>query len=313
MTYAALIQPVLWAIAGGACAFYVSRAILAWRRKGDMKKPLRAVAIALVAVFIAVPAIGVVPAGNRGVVYRWDGGIDQKARGEGVTFLIPWVQHLTTSSVRTQKVFSKTIFAQSADLQEITVVGSVNFHVDPQKAPYLYQRVGPNYASIVIQPALFQRLKAAVGQVKAVNFASKRDKLANKVAAQLRSQLSGYGIVVEYVNIEDAIFDPNFVKAVKDKIIAIQQAKEQHNLIAARRAVKTQTIIDAQASARAISITAKGQAAANRRIAESVTPELLKWQWLVVWNGSLPSTLVGSNAMSLFLNAPTTPGSVAAP
>lgn len=312
MSYASLIQPVLWLITGGAAAFFVGRALLTLRRnksleQGQKKFPKRslfAAAASLLAAVVIVPAIGVVPAGFRGVVYRWDGGVDPRVRGEGVTLITPWLQHLTISSVRTQKVYSDKIFSQSADLQEITVVASVNYHVEPAQAAKLYQSVGPEYASIVIQPALFQRTKAAVGQVEAENFALNRSKLAGTILSDLTEQLSGYGIVVEFVNIEDAIFDPAFVKAVKNKIIAQQKAKEQFNLIAAQRAVKEQTIINAEAAARAIKIKASAQAKANLKVAASVTPDLIKWQWLFVWDGILPTTLVADKT-GLLLNLPT--------
>lgn len=307
MTYAALIQPVIWAMFGGAAAIFMARALLALRRKDRSvaKRSLRMVGMSLLAAFLIVPAIGVVPAGSRGVVYQWDGGVSHRARGEGVTFLMPWLQHLTTMSVRTRKLYSSKIFAQSADLQEITVVASVNYRVDPAEAPRLYQGVGLEYASTVVQPALYQRTKAAVGQIQAINFAVSRDKLAKTIQRQLTTQLAGYGIVVEYVNIEDAIFDPAFVKAVKAKIIAHQQAQQQQNLIAARAAVKQQTIINAQATARSILIKANAQAKANKLVAASVTTELLSWQYLATWNGMLPSTLVGTGkSPSLFLNVP---------
>lgn len=299
MTYAALIQPVLWLITGGAAIYFATRALLLWRRKKDFKTNLFLAAGAMFLAFLVVPAIGVIPAGHRGIVYRWSGGIDPRVRGEGVTLIVPWIQHITISSVRTQKLFSNKVYAQSSDLQEITVVASVNYHVQPNEAAKLYQEVGPDYADTVIQPALFQRTKAAVGQIKAEDFALERDNLARTIQRQLTAQLSGYGIIVEYVNIEDAIFDPDFVRAVKNKIIAQQEAKEQQNLIAAKAAQKEQTIINAQAQARSILIKAKAQAKANQKIASSVTPALIQWQYFVKWNGILPSTVLG-NAVPLF-------------
>lgn len=303
MTYAGLIQPVLWLIAGGTAAFFGGKAVLAYKRKKPVKNNLIAAVVALFAVVIIVPAIAVVPAGQRGVIYAWNGGVQKKARGEGVSFVVPWLQHVTTVSVRTQKVFSSKVYAQSSDLQEITVVASVNYHIDPARAAHLYQAVGPQYPNTIIQPALFQRTKAAVGQIEAESFALNRAKLVNTIKKQLTDQLAGYGIVVEYVNIEDAIFDPAFVKAVKDKIIAQQQAKQQHNLIDARRAQKTQTIINAQAAAQATLIKATAQARANKKIAATITPLVLQSLYLQKWDGTLPTTLVGSGKdPSLFLN-----------
>lgn len=295
MMYEEMIQPILWVATVAGAIVLTGRAL--WiRRKGRRAKPLLIGAAGLIgAAAILVPAIGVVPAGYRGVVYEYSGGVNATERGEGIALLIPWFQHMRNTSVRTQKVYSDKVFSQSLDLQEITVVASVNYHVKPDQAAELYQEVGPDYASITIQPALFQRMKAAIGKVIAEDFALRRDKLALTVQAQLTSQLSSYGIVIEYVNIEDAIFDPAFVKAVKAKIIAEQRAQEETRLIEAEEAIKQQTIIKAQARAFSVKIEAVQQARANDLLNRSLTGDLLTWRWLNTWDGVLPKTLVGGS------------------
>lgn len=291
-----LIQPGLWAITIGVALLFGALALLV-RRRGGRTRPFTLVVLgALVAAALVVPAIGVVPAGHRGVVYEWSGGVSKTERGEGIAILVPWAQRMRSISVRTQKVFSDKVFSQSSDLQEITVVASINYHVDPSKAAELYQRVGDLYPNTVIQPALFQRTKAAIGQVKAEDFALGRANLAETIQIQLSKQLSPYGIVVEFVNVEDAIFDKDFIAAVKAKIIAEQKAAEQRRLIEAERAIKEQTIIKAEADAKAIQIKADADAYANLVVAQSITPEILRWKWLVTWNGQVPTTLAGADA-----------------
>lgn len=300
--YEEMIQPILWGLTGVGAAILMGRAL--WRKRGGRaaRRSLVAAGSLVAVAVLAVPAIGVVPAGYRGVVYEYSGGVDSVERGEGVTLLVPWVQHMRNISVRTQKVFSDKVFSQSLDLQEITVVASVNYHVAPTKAAELYQGVGPLYQSTVIQPALFQRTKSAIGKVKAEDFAKAREQLAQTVQAQLTSQLSSYGIVVEFVNIEDAIFDKDFVKAVKNKIIAEQRAQEEQNLIVAEQAIKEQKIIQAEARARSVKVEADAQAAANVVLALSLSPDLLRWRWMLEWDGTLPSTLVGDEQMSILLS-----------
>src|SRR3989337_2372235 len=183
MMYEEMVQPALWAVTVAGAVVLTGRAL--WiRRKGRRVKPLLIGAAGLIgAAAVLVPAIGVVPAGYRGVVYEYSGGVNPTERGEGITFLIPWAQHLRNFSVRTQKVYSDKVFSQSKDLQEITVVASVNYHVQPDQAA-----------------ELFQRTKAAIGQVIAEDFAKARERLSQTIQAQLTNQLAGYGIVVEYVN-----------------------------------------------------------------------------------------------------------------
>lgn len=319
MTFIQHIQPILWvvsAIAGLTFAVWAlrarSRALKGTGPSGTsgaaagraIRTPLLLLAGVGVFAALIVPSLGFVPPGHRGAVYEWSGGVSPSERSEGITFLVPWVQRMTLVSVRTQKVFSSKVFAQSLDLQEITVVASVNYHVDPARAAELYQSVGPEYRQTVIQPALFQRTKTAIGLVRAEDFASNRAPLAEEIQRELAAQLKVYGIIVEFVNIEDAIFDPAFVTAVKEKVIAEQEAKEQENLVAAKEAIKQQTIIEAEAEAKAIRIKATAQAKANRAIGRSLTPAMLRWQWLVTWNGALPSTLVGGAADATLLLSP---------
>jgi regulator of protease activity HflC (stomatin/prohibitin superfamily) len=295
------IQFILWAAIGVGAVLFALRGLWARRKKNSAKPYLITAAALAVAAMFVVPAVGVVPAGYRGVVYEWSGGVNPAERGEGFTLLIPWAQHMNSISVQTQKVYSDKVFSQSLDLQEITVVASINYHVKPELAAELYQGVGTSYPNTVIQPALFQRTKAAIGQIIAEDFARNREKLAATVQSQLAAQLSSYGIVVEFVNIEDAIFDPAFVKAVKAKIIASQKAQEEQNLVAAKRAIKAQTIIGAEAEAKKISIEASAQARANVKLASSLSPDLLKWRWMLEWNGQLPTTLVDGEGSNLLL------------
>ena len=307
MLYGAYVQPAIWVVCVLVLLLGAGRASWLWRRRdvggaGGARAPAVVAAVALAVGALVVPAVGVVPAGHRGVVYEWGGGVDERERGEGVTLLVPWVQTIKNVSVRTQKVFSSKVFAQSLDLQEITVVASVNYRVLPDRAAEVYQDVGPDYRATVVQPALFQRTKAAVGLVKAEDFASKRAELAETIQGQLAEQLAGYGIIVEFVNIEDAIFDPKFVLAVKNKVIAEQIAAEQERLIAAKAAIKQQTIIEAEARARSILIEANAQADANVLLAQSLTPKLLRWRGIVQWSGKLPTTLVGDDGATLLID-----------
>jgi len=298
MIYETLISPALWLAGLGTTIAFGVFAVL---KKSRRAKYVRRAAIAALLTLAIVPAIAVVPAGHRGVVYGLNGGVSTTERSEGVTLLLPWVQHLTPMSVRTQKVFSSEVYAQSSDLQEITVVTSVNYHVQPDLAAELYRSVGLDYEQTVIQPAMFQRTKLAVGQLLAEDFAVNRAQLADTIKEQLEDQLAPYGIVVEFVNIEDAIFDPAFITAVKEKVIADQEAEEQRRLIAAERAKKQQAILQAEGRASATRIEARAQAEANARIARTLSDALLRWKLLATWDGILPTTLIGTSDGVSFL------------
>lgn len=310
MRYEVIVPLMLTAAVVLVVGFNSAKAIMAGRRRHGRKtgpssnatRHWMLAGISALVGMIVIPAIGIVPAGYRGVVYSGAGGVLEGERNEGFTLIIPWFQHMQLMSVRTQKFFSDKIYAQSEDLQEITVVASVNYHVDPSRAAELYRDVGPDYAQTIIMPALFQQTKAAVGRVHAEDFAANRTELADEIRSAIANQVGHYGIVIEYVNIEDAIFDPAFILAVKNKVIASQTAEEQRRLVKAEKYKKQQAIVQAEAKAQSILIEAQAQARANALVAKSLTNELLQWRSINEWDGVLPQTLVtGSKGAPILL------------
>ena len=255
------------------------------------KVPVAALVIGLV----VYPALVVTPPGHRGVVFSQSGGVQTTERTEGLSFVVPWFQSATQIDVRTQKL-QIAAYSQSKDLQEITVPVAVNFHVNPLLAAELYRGVGADYALVLIEPAVLQLAKAEVGLQLAEDFAQHREELADAIRLQLEAQLAPYGIVVEFVAIEDAVFDPDFIAAVKAKVIADQVAQEQARLVAASESKARQVAATATGEAARIRIEAEAQAEANQQIAESLTPDLLVWQRILRWDGVLPETVVGSSS-----------------
>jgi regulator of protease activity HflC (stomatin/prohibitin superfamily) len=244
---------------------------------------------------LVLPALVITPPGHRAVIYNLGGGVNPVERGEGLSLVVPYVQTARMVNIRTQ-VFLAEVLPQSSDLQEVTVPIAANFHVNGTRAAELYQSVGLAYTETVIAPAVFQLVTQEVGQFKAIDFAKSRALLAKAVHTALRDRLSKYGIIVESVNIKDAIFQPEFRTAVQNKIIAEQKAAEAQRLIEVATA-EAQAVRERAAGDRDAAIfRAEGQRQAIADVAAALgfTPaEYLRWVILTAWNGLLPSTLVG--------------------
>lgn len=75
-------------------------------------------------------------------------------------------------------------------------------------------------------------------------------------------------------------------------LIAAEQEKEKASIQA------EQAKIDAEGKAEAIKIKAEAEAEANRKIAESLTPELIEKQKIDKWNGEVPK-IQGSNTSTI--------------
>ena len=81
-----------------------------------------------------------------------------------------------------------------------------------------------------------------------------------------------------------------------------QQASAERAIIAAEAEAK-QAIIAANADLEVVQIQAEAslyagqrEAEMNQRIAEALTPTLIKYYWIKQWDGQLPSTMLDDNA-----------------
>lgn len=313
--YEALVQPALFVLLALATLRTLlkgaSREVTGTRKVSGQEFETRKIrlrsgallrsGVTLIVGLLALSAVVVTPPGHRGVIYSSVGGVHQTERVEGVSFIVPVLQTATQYSVRTQRYTNTEVYSQSSDLQEITVELSVNYHVDPTEAAKVHETLGKNYEKTVIEPAVLQLTKEAVGTVKAVDFAQNRNALAGSVLEKMQARMSEYGIVIESVNIEDAVFDADFILSVKNKVIADEVAEQQQRLIAAEEAKKRQIEVQADAEAYRLETTAQGQAEANRLIDESLTADLIIWQRILKWNGTLPTTLLDGDGEGDFI------------
>ena len=93
-----------------------------------------------------------VPAGNVGVVTNF-GQVQTVTLEPGLHIVVPIYQRVTNVDTRVQPHQFQEILAASKELQTVKLTGVMNYHVDGQYASDLYQRVGTDFASKVIDPA----------------------------------------------------------------------------------------------------------------------------------------------------------------
>ena len=113
--------------------------------------------------------------------------------------------------------------------------------------------------------------------------------------------LSARNIVVETVFITDFKFSQAFATQVESKVVAFQKFLTEQNNLLAIQVVANQTVVQAQASARANVAKANGESQAIRIITVQLkqSPEYLQWLSINRWNGQMPYAL-GSGAVPFF-------------
>lgn len=204
-------------------------------------------------------------------------------------FKIPFIQTIVPMEVRVQKSETSQTSA-SRDLQTVSTTIAVNHHLDSDNVNKLYQQVGLEYNSRIVDPAIAEALKAVTAQYTAEELISKRSEVSNKVKEVLRQKLSTYNIILDEINIREFTFSDEFNRAIESKQVAEQQALKSKLDLERIKIEKEQEITRAQAQAEAL-----------RLQKQEVTPELIQLRQIEAqleairkWDGKLPNVTGGA-------------------
>lgn len=268
----------------------------------------------IVAIILAFSMIKTVPTGYTGILTTF-GKVEPNTVSAGVHVIAPW-QKIVKLDNRTQKVSVETD-TFSKDIQQVKVSLAVNFCIDQATAQELYKTVGVNYYESVVLPRILENVKAVVAEYSAKNLVAKRGELSDEILTRLTDDAAAYGINIISISVEDIDFTDEFTDAVERKQVASQNKlaaeteqaqKTMEEQAAADRAVISakakaeQDVIAANAELEVTKIQAEAalyagekEAEMNKRIAESLTPNLVKYYYIKQWEGVLPKTVLGED------------------
>jgi regulator of protease activity HflC (stomatin/prohibitin superfamily) len=254
---------------------------------------IAAIATFIIIILIMSESVVIVQAGHRGVVL-YAGAVENRVLSEGVHFIIPFAEQVIPLEVRTLK-FVANASAASNDLQQVQTVIALNYHLNPADVNKVYQQLGPDYADRVIAPTIQESVKASVAKYNAEELITKRAIVKDVIASAIRNSLSAKDIVVETIFITDFSFSPAFSSQVEDKVVAFQKYLTELNNLRGIQVVANQTVVQAQAQAKANIAKASGESQAIKIITSQLRqdPQYLQWQAINRWNGQLPFSLGG--------------------
>lgn len=129
-------------------------------------------------------------------------------------------------------------------------------------------------------------------------YGPKKEEFINAVKARVNDAVSPIGVHLEQFGFIGAVRPPpGVIEAINAKISATQRAIQAEN-----------ELRQAEAEAKKVIAKAEGDAEANRRISESLTPELLQWRTLDImerrWDGRRPMVEGSGNGLLLSIPLP---------
>ncbi len=222
-------------------------------------------------------------------------------------------QEIILMDNREQKTpFSTQAF--SSDIQQVDIVGSINYAINKSTAMTLFKEVGIDYFNKLVNPRMLENTKAVFSKYTAENLVSAREQLSIQIRDNLSREMERYGISIISVSIENIDFNDAFTDAVEAKQVAAQRKlqaeieQEQKTMETEQQAqrqkieadAKAQVVkINADAEAYSTKVKAEAEAEANQKIAESLTENLIQFTQVNQWNGQLPAYVSGSAAEAL--------------
>jgi len=206
--------------------------------------------------------------GEAGVVWeRFGGGTvtDEAPLGEGFHIIAPW-NRVYIYNIKQQEEFESGMRVLSSNGLEISLDVSVLYQPKLDELGLLHKTKGENYLSIVIAPEIRAVARSVIGRYTPEQlYSTKRDAIQNEIYEETKLKVEGQHVQLNSVLVRDVTLPISIKEAIQRKLTQEQEALEyEFRLEKARQ------------EAEKVRIDAEGKAAANRILASSLTPNILK-------------------------------------
>ena len=274
-------------------------------------KGLSTLTLVLLVVSILLTMVGAglvfVQPEERGVVISaiTSGGYRPQAIEPGIHWIVPFFEYVErypisrqtyTMSAQTgegQVTGDDSIRARTKDGQEVFVDASVIYQIDPTKVVEMHINWQGRYEDGVVRPVTRGIIRDAASQYGVEEIVStKRAELEEYITNELFNKMAENEMVLVDFVLRDIHFSDEYAAAVEQKQIAEQQALQAEFVVQTKKQEAEQARQIAQGQADAAVIAAKGaaearllqanaEAEANRTLAQSITPELVSYLYVI--------------------------------
>ncbi len=247
----------------------------------------------LLAVGVFIATYTRIDAGNEGVVvkrYTQERGVQDVSLRTGTFYINPLVEYVEEFPVHMRPFKFEEFQITASDGTDFTGQLSGSYRVAPGHSPAIFAEYRKGLDEI-----------EATGQIEAIFVGAYRDVALGFTPDSLMSHRAAFNAAAKDTlqrRLRRKGFDvgpytgsltppPSIVETATKKNKEIQQTLfiENQNRTARAEAEKAQTV--AQGYANALAIRSKAEADANRRIAESLTPSLVKYRVGLLWKGDV--------------------------
>jgi regulator of protease activity HflC (stomatin/prohibitin superfamily) len=261
-----------------------------------------------------------VPAGYVGVVYNMNCGVDGEILQQGWHFVSP-TKKVTTYSIGIEQSYltadnkgdsknDESFNIPTSDGKTVKVNLEFSYRFDPDKVAETFiqfkGRSGEDIKNTFIKPKIVAWTQEVSANYPVTDiFGDQRTTINAELDTYLKDKFEPYGIVIDTVNFTDISVDEETATAIQEKVTA-QQKLELAKIEAETALVNANKDKQvAEIEAEKLLIAAEAEAAANKKISNSLTVNLIQQQKLEKWNGELPQIVSDSTIIKDFAPAST--------
>jgi prohibitin 1 len=247
--------------------------------------------LAFVLVILLFASVTRVDTGHVGVLTLF-GRVTGEKLGEGIHLINP-LKTNNEMSIQTQTLKESANVPSSEGLM-MSLDTSLIYHLNPDRATEVFQRIGKDYETVVVEPTLRSAIREATASHTAnALYTGEREMVAKQIYDQVTTQLNQRGLTVENVLLRDI----QLPATLKASIEAKQQA-EQEALAMSFRLQKEEQ------EAKRKRIEAQGIRDFQQTVAQGITPSLLEWKGIEATENLARSTnskvvVIGNNKNGL--------------
>jgi regulator of protease activity HflC (stomatin/prohibitin superfamily) len=292
--------------------------------RGQPARGFTSLMVALVVAAIVLTSVGAgmvfLEADEYGVVVSafQPNGYRAQTLNPGLHWIIPFFENVRTYSVARQtytmsiapgegsRAGDDSIDARTKDGQQVLVDGSIIYAVDPAHIIDLHITWQNRYEDNVVRPVARAAIRQAVSQYGIEEIVtSKRVDLEQAITDSIAEGLRTNNLVLTQFLLRNIAFGDEYSKAVEQKQIAEQQAQQAFYVVEqrkqeaeqARQAAQGQAdaaVIAAQGAANSRLIQAEAEARANQLLAQSLSPQLLQYQYILKLSPNVQTIFIPS-------------------
>ena len=131
-------------------------------------------------------------------------------------------------------------------------------------------------------------------------YGEKKEEFIGKVRERLNEKFKVVGLSIDSLGFIGAPRPPvDFTNAVNNKLVAKQKTEQSKNELLMAQAEAAKQIAYAEGKAKATIIEADAEMTKNKKVASSLSPELIEWIKWTRWQGHWPDTYVSGSATPL--------------